>query len=209
MNGLRHDNGNIAAPPYSTGPYIWTLDSASANTRFLDFQWTLTATSGDNRGIYNRLYMNGAGAGGESFRSFTTVNAACGTAHGAHISLNFGASGSLSGLGAAIRGTLHIPDNASWTGGTLTAIEAEIYSDGTASDPDGLTEISFIRVVNGGDSTGLADIDTDAVLFSIQGFTANTGSMIELGTGMGTVTGTLKCKIGSDIRYIPFYSAAG
>jgi hypothetical protein len=223
LNGLRSSKG-MAATPFTQGPYTWdqrlafgSSTSAGANqssvagTRWFEVYMNSTATSGDNRAQYVRLWLSGANAsgGGESLRAFTTVEAACGTAHGAHISLSFGAAGSLSGLGVAMRGTLHIPDNASWTSGTIAALQAEIYSDGAASDPDGVTEVSFIRVVNGGDTTGAADIDTDAVLFSLQGFTANTGSLVELGTGMGTVTGTLKIKIGADIRYLPFYSAAG
>ena len=209
--GLRGGNGQFAAPPFTNGPYTWTLANAKADTRFLNFQFTGSMTSGDNRGIYNRLYLTGAGSGGESLRSFTDVEAACGTAHGAHISLTFSGTttGTLSGLGVAMRATLHIPDDAAWTGGTLSPILAEIYSDGTSSDPDGVTELSFISISNSGDSTGKADVDTDAFLFSIQGFTSGTSKLIEIGTGMGTVTGTLKIKIGADTRYLPFYSAAG
>ncbi len=182
----------------------------SSALKFLQYYLESTATSGDIRGMYMRLYLSGAGAGGEAARLFTTINdVACGTAHGAHISLGFASSGELSGLGVAGRNTLHIPDDAGWTGGTLAALQAEIYSDGTASDPDGVTELSFIRVINDGHSNGKADVDTDAFLLSLQGMAAGTGKIVEIGTSMGTVTGTLKIKIAGDTRYLPFYSSAG
>ncbi len=76
------------------------------------------------------------------------------------------------------------------------------------SDPAGMTELSVLRLSNSGNSTGMADVDTDAFLISVQGFAAGTGKVVEEGTSMGTVTGTLKIKIGADTRYLPFYSAA-
>ena len=224
--GIKGPDGGPAAPPYSLGPYTWdqrlsfggssasTAVSDSANgTRLFASYLNSSATGGDQRAIYNRLWLSGIGSSGESLRSFCTINAvAANTAHGAHLSLNFvsvAGSGSLSGLGVASRATLHIPDDASFTSGTLAAVQAEIWADGAASDTDGVTEVSFIRVVAGGTQAGIDDIEEDAFLLSIQGFTAATGSLVELGTGMGTVTGTLKIKVGSDIRFLPFYSSAG
>ena len=207
MDGLRQTNNGMAAPPYTNGPYTWYQHFSTADVKGLDIRVYNSATSGDNRAMYLREYLTGAGSGGEALRAFTTISdVEGGTAHGAHISLNFGDTGELTGLGVAMRGTLHIPDDAGWTGGTLAALQAEIYSDGDASDPDGITEISFIRIVNAGNANGIADIDDDAFLFSLQGFTAGADQLLDTGTGMGTVTGTLKIKIGADTRYLPFYS---
>lgn len=142
----------------------------TANMKFMAFYFDNGATSGDNRGMYLRQYLTGAGGGGEAARIFTTCeDVACGTAHGAHISLNFGDTGSVTGLGVAMRGTLHVPDDASWAPGTVSSLQAEIYSDGSDSDTDGATEVSFIRVVNAGHADGIADVDDDAFLLSIQG----------------------------------------
>lgn len=199
-----------AAPLILAGTSSIPRVATQANTKAIQVYIDNTATSGDNRGMYLRLFLSGTGSGGEAARLFTTINdVTCGTAHGAHISLNFASTGELSGLGIAGRNTLHIPDDAGWTGGTLSALQAEIFSDGTASDPDGLTELSFIRIINDGNSNGKADVDTDAFLLSLQGMTSGTGKIVEIGTGMGTVTGTLKIKIGSDTRFLPFYSSAG
>jgi hypothetical protein len=172
---------------------------------------TNSATSGDSRGLYLRQYLTGAGGGGEALRTFSTINAAGATAHGAHISLNFGSSGSLSGLGVAGRNTLHIPDNASWTGGTLSALQAEIYSDGAASDPDGLTELSFLRIINDGHASGKADVDDDGYLMSLQGLSAGAAHIFATGltaaTVQGNLTASLRIHIGSTDYYIPLATA--
>ena len=148
------------------------LETASGNV--VNIRSKFTHTTGDARNIYNRAYLYGS-AGGESLRCFTSVMANLNDANGAHVSLNFVATAGgseCSGTGTAIKGTLHIPDIASWApAGTLAAGMFEIYSDGTASDPAGLTELSVLRLCNSGGS-GKADVDTDAFLFSIQGFTA-------------------------------------
>lgn len=125
---------------------------ASGSKNFIDFRFKNIATTGDIRGLYLRHYLSG-GAGGEAARLFTTIGAASGTAHGAHISLSFGASpATLSGLGVAVRGTLHVPDRAI-TLGTVAAVQAEVYMDGTSSDPTA-TKLSLFRgIVDGGDAT--------------------------------------------------------
>ena len=130
--------------------------TADADSSFIDFRWENSATSGDNRGIYNRLYLTGAGSGGESLRSYTDVeDVACGTAHGAHLTLGLGTSGSITGLGAASRSTLMIP-NAALTGGTYCGGMSELYFEGASSDISGTTAHSIHRFVCGGNATGAA-----------------------------------------------------
>ncbi len=135
------------------------ITTATANKNFIQFYTENTATSGDNRGIYNRFYLGGAGGGGESLRSYTTVDdVAAGTAHGAHLSLNFATSGSITGLGVAMRGTLHVP-NYAMSAGTYAALQAEAYCDGTSSDISGVTAHGLIRcVVDGGDATAQSKV---------------------------------------------------
>lgn len=179
--------------------------STTASMKFFSFYLETEATSGDARGIYNRLYLSGANAsgGGESLRSFTTVNnVACGTAHGAHMSLSFGTTGSLTGLGIAARATLHIPDSAAWTSGTIAAVQAEIWSDGDDSDTDGCTEVSFIRVVNGGNANGIADVDDDANLITINGGTIAAGNMVQADTTETKFSHKIRCKVGSTTLYL-------
>lgn len=188
----------------STNPVV----VPEANIKFFQEYVSSTATSGDNRLRYTRLYLDGAAAGGEALRAFTTVRAACGTAHGAHISLNFAGTttGELSGLGIAVRGTLHIPADAAWESGTLAALQAEIYSDGATSDSDGVTELSFIRVINDGNASGIADVDDDANLLSIQGCTIASGNMIAAKSS-AAVSHVARIKIGSTPYYIMLSNA--
>lgn len=176
-----------------------------ADSKFLSFYFENSATSGDNRGMYLRLYHSGAGGGGEAARIFTTINnVAAGTAHGAHISLSQGTSGSVTGLGVAGRNTLHINTSGS-AAGTLSALQAEIYSDGSASDPAGVTELSFIRVINDGNANGKADVDDDAFFFSAQGFTSGAGNVFK--TGAPTTLGaSLRVKVGTTTYYLPLYT---
>jgi len=150
-----------------------------ADMKFISLYFDNGATSGDNRGMYLRQYLTGAGGGGEALRVFTTVeDVAGGTAHGAHISLNFGTSGKLTGMGAAMRATLHMPSTAlNASNVTYTAVQAEIYSDAATSDPSG-NLLSAFRVVNGGNATGMADVDDDAYLFDFVGWTAGAGHLI-------------------------------
>jgi hypothetical protein len=156
--------------------------------------------------MYLRTYFSGAGGGGDALRVFTTINSVvCGTAHGAHISLNFVSSansGRLTGLGVAMRGTLHIPSDADWTSGTLAAVQAEIYSDDEHSDPDGLTELSFIRIVNGGHANGIADVDDDANLLVISGGTIASGNMVQAETDETKFSHKIRCKVHGSTMYL-------
>lgn len=176
-----------------------------ADKNFLSFYFENLATSGDNRGMYLRHYISGAGGGGEAARIFSTVNnVAAGTAHGAHISLSFGTSGTVTGQGIAARNTLHMPTTALSSNVTMSAVQAEIWSDGSTSDPGGSTLLSFFRAVNGGDATGAADVDDDAVLFELSGFTNSSGNLFQTGTTINPVAaGSLKIRVGSTLYYIP------
>lgn len=189
-----------------------TCIESVANTKFWQMYLENAATSGDNRAFYLRLYLSGAGGGGEALRVFTTVkDVAAATAHGAHISLNFGSTGTVTGQGIATRSTLHLKNEALSSNVTMSAIQAEIYCDGANSDPGGSTILSFIRVVSDGNATGKADVDDDAVLFDIQGLTAGAAHLFATGLTAATVnaatTCSLKIRIGSTTYYIPVATA--
>jgi hypothetical protein len=184
------------------GTATYPVTTATADSNHLEFRLQNSATSGDNRALYLRFYLTGAGGGGEAARIFTTVDdVAAGTAHGAHISLNFDATGSVTGLGVAARATLHVPDDASWAPGTIAAMQAEIYSDGAASDTDGATEVSFLRFVNGGHANGIADVDDDANLLKLDGFTVGAGNVVAAKTA-AAVSHTIRCDIGGTTYYL-------
>jgi len=176
---MRDEYQNTAGLLIAFGTSTNRVKTALADTRFLDFNLENSATSGDNRGMYLRLYLSGAGGGGEALRVFTTVeNVAAGTAHGAHISINFGTSGTVTGQAIALRSTIHMPETAlPASNHTYAALQAEIYSDAATSDPSG-NLLSAIRVVNGGNATGGADVDDDCFLFDFVGWTQGAGNLI-------------------------------
>jgi len=179
-----------------------------ANMKFMSFYLDNGATSGDNRGMYLRQYLTGAGGGGEAVRIFSTVeDVACGTVHGAHISLNFGATGTVTGLGVAMRATLHIA-NQGTQAGTMAAIQAELWSDGAASDPSG-SLLSFLRIVNGGDATGVVDVDDDAALFDLVGFASGAAKMWydHQGGAPVNVEEWVKVRTPSGTRWLALYNA--
>ena len=208
FTNIKFDDTKTDGLIFQGGTETVPLVADVAGSKFLSFYCDNGATSGDNRLMYLRLFLTG-GAGGEAARIYTNVDANCATAHGAHISLDFAATAGgseCSGLGVANRCTLHIPNVASWAPtGTYAAIQAEIYSDGTNSDPAGMTELSFIRFANSGGS-GKADVDTDAYLFSLQGFTETEGSVVNIDVP-GSLAASLKILIGSTPYYIGLYSS--
>lgn len=168
-------DGGIIKAGTSSSP----VTEDTANMKFMSFYFDDGATSGDARGMYLRLYITGAGGGGEAARVFTTVsNVAGANAHGQHTSLSFGTSGTLTGQGIASRNTLHIP-NVQWSSNNVTysALQAEIWADGATTDPQA-TNLSFIRVVAGGTQAGIDDIEDDAFMFAFNGFTAASGNVI-------------------------------
>jgi hypothetical protein len=210
LNG--YDAADSVGLILGSGTNALPAETSSANSHFIDFRVKNTATSGDNRGMYLRQYLTGAGSGGEALRVFNTVDdVAAGTAHGAHISLNFDTSGSVTGQGIAGRFTLHMPATAlSASNVTYSAIQAEIYSDAATSDPAG-NYLSAFRVVNDGNATGKADVDDDCVLFDLQCWTAGAAHMFATGLTANTVndacTAALKIRVGTTTYYIPVATA--
>lgn len=180
--------------------------STASSAKFISFYFEQFASGG--YGMYVRQYLSTAGIDGDAFRAFGTVNnVAAGTARGAHISLSFGSTGTVTGLGVALECTLHIANQATQAG-TLAPIKLAIHSDGSTSDTAGAA-VSYIRVDNQGDTTGGADVDDDANLFDIQGHTIDTGNMVEASTTEANYSHSIRIKVGSTPLYLMCASAAG
>lgn len=206
---------NIGSASY---PIIMASSGYVINSRA---KTTTGHTSGDARNTYLKLDLYGS-AGGDCLRAYTAVNANLDTARGAHISLGFVATAGgseCSGLGAAIVGTLHIPNVASWAPtGTYASLCAEIYSDGVVADPTGMTNLSFLRIANSGSTDtgkGKAAIDDQSFLMNLEGFTAGTGdsSAHVFSTGLTVNTlaqatsAALRIKVGATTYWIPLATA--
>jgi hypothetical protein len=147
--------GKSGAILLGSGTEADRTEVTAADAKFLKFYLETKATSGDNRGMYLGFWLGGAGGGGEALRNRTVVAAACGTAHGGHSGLEFGASGSVSGLACGHRATLMGKNAAAFA--TLCGGMSELWADGDATDWTAATEHSIHRFVNGGvGSTGPA-----------------------------------------------------
>lgn len=201
--GLGNKAPSSNALLFGVGSSSAKVTTPTAGKNFFEFRTESTATSGDSRGIYNRLYLAGAGVSGESLRTFTTVSdVAAATAHGAHISLDFASTGEVTGQGIAARCTLHIPDDAGWAPGTIAAVQAEIWSDGDASDTDGVTEVSFIRVINGGNANGIADVDDDAFLIAFSGGAIGAGNVVQTEVDETKFSHKIRVKMNGTVMYL-------
>lgn len=170
--------GGTSTTPYAMG--------TTANKNLIGFWATTTATSGDSRGMYLRLYFSGAGVSGEAARIFGTINnvtaATGGTVNGAHISLGTsGASAAVSGAANALRATFGIAAASTNIGGTCSVIQVDTDIASGVTVP---SNFAFIRFTNTGAGTApsnllrlpsapangtiLATHDTDAMTHSIR-----------------------------------------
>jgi hypothetical protein len=184
----------------------------AAGRNFLSFYFENYATSGDNRGMYLRQYLSGAGASGEAARFYNTVNnVAADSVHGTHTSLSFASTGTVTGQGIASRNTLHLANQALASNVTLSALQAEIYCDGSDADPGDATLLSFLRFSLGGHADGIADVitSTKSVLLDVQGVAAGGDGVNGLFRTVAptTLAASFKVLVGTTLYYLPLYSA--
>lgn len=180
--------------------------TSTANKSFIEFRTQSTATSGDSRALYLRHDLNGAGVSGEAIRAFSKITAAAATARGAHISLDVASAGSTSGLGVGVDNQILVHDGA-LSGGTYAVGNFEIYSAGSSTDVSGVTEISFLRFVAGGDGTGAGNVDDNAFFATFSGVAAGSGNMIDTDITTHSAYGGLRVNIpGVGTRYLALVS---
>jgi hypothetical protein len=187
------------------------LTNSGADKNFIGFWLDSSATSGTSRGLYQRLYLSG-GAGGEAIRAYTTVssNTPADTCNGIHSSLSFGSSaGNITGLGTALRATLHVPGRS--LGGTVAALQAEFYGDGASAAIGGVA--SFLRCVLDGATAAMADsFDDNGHLIELSGATAEAAHLWRTGLTAATINAATTCalriKVGGTAYYIPVATAA-
>jgi len=201
---------------FGVGNATTPQSTAVAGSNFIEMRVATTATGAgsDTRLAYLRTYFNGiTTGGGETCRIFSTVNASCGTVRGAHVSLNWGAAGVVTGLGTAITATLHCPNTGTMTG-NVAAIEAQAYMDvGTADDVVVPTEHGLIRCTISGDSVTAALFKN---VFHVDVAAAAVGNKAALLAvcnadvtgGGGASSGGLQARVEGTQVWIPFYAIA-
>lgn len=132
----------------SSAPYEWS----AANKNALGFWVKSSATSGDSRAIYARLYLNGAG-GGEAVRAFATATttgvAAGGTMNGIHATAYINTSSSISGQASAGRFTLGAAAAARTLEGTLSSliVDSDIGASNTLPTPHAFVRFTDVGTV--------------------------------------------------------------
>jgi hypothetical protein len=175
-----------------------TIDTA--DTKFLQIYVDCGASSGDARGIYDRLYITGTGSG-EALRAMTTVSAANaatgGTINGAHISLDIDASASISGQAFAARFTYGANNDTKTlnTNNSVIFLESDLGTGITAGALNAFIRIgdntaqriaNLLRTPNASNGTLLAAHTTDAMSHSLR-FVQDDGTVTYL---MCTTTAT-------------------
>ena len=158
-----------------------------------EYRYRSTATSGDVRGLYFQLALNGVGGSGEALRNRTVVEAVgVLTAHGGHSGIEFGDDGTITGLAVGHRATFLAPDKAAFA--TIAGGMSELYAAGASTDFGAATKHSIHRFVVDGDATGMETADN---VFEFVGLSA-----IQYAENTDTASHALRVIINGDVRYI-------
>jgi hypothetical protein len=183
------------------------LNATENGANFLQFRLKHTAsTAGATvRGMYLRFHIAptaSAAVTGEALRVYTDVtNVAVETVHGAHIGLAFGTSGRITGLAAAVRGTLMVPTTATSFGGTVCALMGEIWFDSSTSTLANCQHAA-LRIGFTGDATAVAA----ATGTNYISFIGSNATNYKSGTLSGGPKG-LRVLVDGVVGYIPIYTA--
>ena len=164
-----------------------TYTMAGASASALSFHITSASTADSNRAIYARLYLTGAAGGGEAGRFYTTV-AGVGSpaARGAHISVGFTGSGTVTGESMAVKGTYMMPSKVQVLG-TSSCLCAEVYAEGTQSSASGVLALFAGKL--SGDATGVAILDNQVFLMDLDVGANAAGTMFSVPVNCPSMSG--------------------
>jgi len=151
-----------------------------------EYRYRSTAVSGDVRGQYMALALNGAGGSGEAHRGRTIVEAVgVLVAHGGHHGVEFDTDGTITGLGVGHRATFMCPNRAAMA--TIAGGMSELWAEGDATNFAAATVHSIHRFVVDGDVTGRA---TAQNAFEFANIPTGAGTQYMLDTGQNGVAST-------------------
>jgi len=149
------------------------LEMGIARNSGREYRYRTTKTSGDIRGQYMALALNGVGGSGEAHRGRTIVEAVgVLTAHGGHHGLEFDTDGTITGLGVGHRATFMCPNRAAFA--TISGGMSELWAEGDATNFAAATMHSIHRFVVDGDVTGRATAQNAFEFANIKAGTAAT-----------------------------------
>jgi hypothetical protein len=186
------------------------LVASGAGGNFLQWYLKTTATTGDTRALYARLYAapasaQSAGVSNDGLRGYVSVTTAyAANAHGAHLTAGLsGAAAKISGLGAGVRATLDLANTTTAQGSVYGAVIETL----SAANTQTATEYALLllrSIANGANGVGtkpnmLAVIgDTEGAVTSGSGDTTlhKTGNTF-------TCAGGLRVKVNGTVVWIP------
>lgn len=158
-----------------------------------EYRYRSTAVSGDVRGQYVQLSLNGVGSSGEASRNRTVVEAAgVLSAHGGHSGIEFDDDGTVTGLAVGHRSTFKAPDRDAFA--TIAGGMSELWADGASTNFGASTMHSIHRFVMDGDATGK---ETAENVFEFVGL-----SSTQYAANTDTPDHALRVVINGDVRYI-------
>jgi len=183
------------------------VTTATPDAKFVELRAETTAPTGDNRLAY-MAYQIGGAAGGECLRARTVLNAETNTAHGAHVSLEAGATGYVTGSGVGLRQQLYVFDEAVHANGTYFAGQSEIYCLGNSSSLAGVTKhaIHSFQVAGG----NAAAQGTIVNCWAVDGVSAADTTKMITSSALTAITGAIGVAgIVNGVRgYFPFVPVA-
>ncbi len=186
------------------GNSVAFLAMGTARSNGREYRYRSTKTSGDIRGQYMALALNGAGGSGEAHRGRTIVEAVgVLTAHGGHHGLEFDTDGTLTGLGVGHRATFMCPNRAAFA--TIAGGMSELWAEGVSTNFAAASMHSIHRFVLDGDATGRA---TAQNAFEFVNIPTGNGDQYMLTTAdKGAATDGLRVII-NGTRYVILLSSA-
>lgn len=206
-NGANAANALLMGVGTTADPALTSV----AGKNFVEMRTKSTATSGDSRNHYLRHDIGGAGGSGECLRVITDLTAAANTARGAQISVQAGATGYVTGLAVGVDAQLYLKNEVLAANGTYAAVNAEIYAEGSTTNPAGATQMSFIRCNIGGPSSTSTDrVDDKAYLLTLDGVAEGAGNLVVASTTEANYAHAARCWIkGIGDVWLMFASASG
>lgn len=162
------------------------------------FYYTCSSTSGSISAepFYVKTVMTGAAGVGGRAKFYMTANVALGGwSNALKAQVDYGATGSTSGIGSAFCAELNL--SAGTTAGTYAPLESEIV---LATGAKTGTATSFMYMAVTGDAA--SEFDTNGFLFELSGVTANTGKLWSEAASAATGDSTLRIRINGVSKYL-------
>ncbi len=165
--------------------YTTSANVSGTSVNYLQFEHAATGVGGvGHRALFHTIATAKLGGWANALKAY----------------FEFGASGDITGLAAALLGEVKLP-NANHSG-TVCVLELELVGQASSGVGSGL---SFIRCRGSGTMTTM---NASGYLFDIQGFAQGSNTLIDSDGSTLTGDGGIKCRVGSDIIWLVYRTSA-